>query len=58
MSGVSFYIFMAATLGGMEQRRLGVKCVVMDTRRRSVLSGVVMASAAARPGKVDAVVQL
>ena len=49
---------MAHVLGGMEQWRLGVKCVVMDTRKRSTLSGVVVASAAARPGKVDAVVQL
>ena len=44
---------MAAALGGMEQRSLGVRCVVMDTRRRSTLSSVVVASAAARPGKVD-----
>ena len=57
-SGVSLYIFMAAALGGMEQRRLGVRCVVMDTRRRSTLSGVMVASAAARPGKVDTSVQL
>ena len=49
---------MAAVLDGMEQWRLGVRCVVMDTRRRSTLSGVVVASAAARPGKVDAAVQL
>ena len=29
-SCVSFYIFMAAVLGGMEQRSRGVKCVAMD----------------------------
>ena len=57
-SGVSFYIFLAAALGGMEQRRLGVRCVVTDTRRRSTLSGVVVASAAVRPGKAVATVQL
>ena len=57
-SGVSFYIFMAEVLGGMEQRRLGVRCVAMDTRRRSTLSGVVVASAAARPGKADVAVEL
>ena len=53
-SGVSFYIFMAAVLGGMEQWRLGVRCVAMDTRKRSTLSGGVVA---ARLGKVDAAVQ-
>ena len=39
-SGVSLCIFLAVALGGMEQRRLGVRCVVTDTRRRSTLSGV------------------
>ena len=58
MSGIYFYIFMAAVLGGMGQRRLGVRCVAMDTRRRSTLSGVVVASMAERPGMVDATVQL
>ena len=55
-SGVSFYIVLAAALGGMEQRRLGVRYVVTDTRRRSTLSGVVVGSTTARPGKVDATV--
>ena len=45
---------MAAVLDGMEQWRLGVRCVVRDTRRRSTLSGVVVASMAERPDKVDA----
>jgi len=45
-SGVSFYIFMAAVLGGMEQWRLGVRCVAMGTRRSTTLSGVVVASMA------------
>ena len=49
---------MAEVLGGMEQRRLGVRCVAMDMRRRSTLSGVVVALAATRPGKIDAAVQL
>ena len=49
---------MAEALGGMDKRRLGVRCVVMDTRRRPTLSGVVVASAAARSGKVDVAVHL
>ena len=57
-SGVSVYIFLAEALGGMEQRRIGVICVVTDTRRRPTLSGVVVASAAARPGKAVTTVQL
>ena len=44
---------MVVVLGGMEQWRLGVRCVAMDTRRRSTLSGVVVASMAERPDKVD-----
>ena len=40
----------------MEQWRLGVRCVAMDTRRRSSLSGFVVASMAERPDKVDTAV--
>ena len=43
---------MATALGGMEQRRLGVRCVAMD--RRTMLSGVMVASMVERPDKVDA----
>ena len=45
---------MAAVLDGMERWRLGVRCVAMDTRRRSTLSGIVVASMAEWPDKVDA----
>ena len=47
-----------AGLGGMEQRGLAGGRVMMDERRMVALSGVVVASTAARPGKVDAAVQL
>ena len=43
-----------AGLSGMEQLGLAVGRVLMDERRMVALSGVVVASAAARPGKVDA----
>ena len=43
-----------AGLGGMEQR--GGR-VMMDERRMVALSGVVVTSTAARPGKLDAAVQ-
>ena len=36
---------MAALLDDMEQCRLGDRCVAMDTRRRSTLSELVVASA-------------
>ena len=47
----------AGRLGGMEKRGLGDGRVMMDERRMVALSGVVVASTAARPGKVDATVQ-
>ena len=43
-----------AGLGGMEQRGLAGGRVMMDDRRMVALSGVVVASTTARPGKVDA----
>ena len=46
-----------AGLGGMEQRGLADGRVMMDEHRMVALSGVVMASTAARPGKVDAAIQ-
>ena len=46
-----------AGLSGMEQRGLAGGRVMMDERRMVALSGVVVASTAARPGKVDAAVQ-
>ena len=46
-----------AGLSGMEQRGLAGGHVLMDERRMVALSGVVVASTAGRPGKVDARVQ-
>ena len=43
-------------LGGMEQRGLAGGRVMMDEHRMVALSGVVVASTAARPGKVDSAV--
>ncbi len=57
-SGVASTLSSTVGLGGMAQWRLGVRCAEMDSRRRVTLPGVVVASAAARPGKVDAAVQL
>ena len=46
-----------AGLSGMEQRGLAGGRVMMDERRMVALSGVVVTSTAARPGKVHAAVQ-
>ena len=43
-------------LSGMEQRGLAGGRVMMDERGMVALSGVMVASTAARPGKVDATV--
>ena len=56
--GVASTISTAAGLGGMVQQSLDDRLVLMDSRRRVSRSGVVVASTAARPGKVDAAVQL
>ena len=45
-------------LDGVAQCRFGVRCGRMDSRRRTTLSGVVVASMAERPGTVHATVQL
>ena len=45
-------------LSGMEQRGLAAGRVLVDERRMVTLSGVVVESTAARPGKVDAAVHL
>ena len=45
---------MTADLGGVVQWRLGARCVVLDSRRRGLLSGVMMASMAERPNKIEA----
>ena len=42
-----------AGLSGMEQWGLAGGRVMMDERRMAALSGVVVASTSARPGKVD-----
>ena len=44
-------------LGGMEQRGIAGGRVMMDERGMVALSVIVVASTAARPGKVDAAVQ-
>ena len=44
---------MTADLGGVAQWRLGARCAVMDSRRRQ-LSGVMVASMAEWPDKVEA----
>ena len=46
-----------AGLSGMEQRGLAGEQVMMDEYMMVALSGVVVMSTAARPGKVDAAVQ-
>ena len=46
-----------AGLSGMEQRGVAGGRVIMDERRMVALSGVVVASTAAKPGKVHAAVQ-
>ena len=46
-----------AGLSGMEQRGLVGGRVMMDERRMVALSGVVVASTVARPGKVHAAIQ-
>jgi hypothetical protein len=53
-SGASSYTSMAADLGGVVQWRLGVQLVVMDSCRRTMLSGIMVELMAERPGKVDA----
>ena len=49
---------MTVDLGSVAQWRLSTRCAKMDSHGRVTLSGVVVASAAARTGKVDAAVQL
>ena len=46
-----------AGLSGMEQLALVGRRAMMDERRMVALYGVVVASMAARPGKVDAAIQ-
>ena len=53
-SGASSYSLMVAYLGGVAQWRFGVRCVAMDSRRRTKLSGVVVTSMAEWPDKVEA----
>ena len=45
---------MTADLGGVVQWRLGARCAEMDSRRRRWLSGVMVASMAEWPNKVEA----
>jgi hypothetical protein len=57
-SGASSYTLIATDLDGVAQCRFGVRCGRMDSRRRTTLSGVVVASMAERPGTVHAIVHL
>ena len=52
-----FYTLMVKDLDGVAQCRFGVQCGRMDSRRRTTLSGVVVASMAERPGTVHATIQ-
>ena len=45
---------MAADVGGVALWRLDVRCTEMDSRRRRLLFGVMVASMAERPDMVDA----
>ena len=45
---------MATDIGGMALSRLGVRCTEMDSRRRRLLSGVMVTSMAEWPDKVEA----
>ena len=56
-SGVSSTVRPTTDPGGMALRSFSDGRVWMDTCRMMVLSGAVVASTAARPGKVHAVVQ-
>ena len=52
-SGTSSHSLMAAKVGDMALWRLAARCAEMDSRRRSVLSGVMVASMAEWPNKVE-----
>ena len=53
-SGASSYTSMVADLGGVAQWRLGVRCAEMASRRRRLLSSVMVTSMAEWPDKVEA----
>ena len=53
-SGFSFTTSKMADLGGVVQWGFGVRCKEMDSRRRRTLSGVMVASMAEWPDKVEA----
>ena len=60
VSLVEWYFILYIDGGGSWRRglwRFGVRCAEMNSRREVALSGVVVASTAVRPDKVDAVVQ-
>ena len=52
-SGASSYTLMTTDLGDVVQWRLGARCAVLDSRRRRLLSGVMVASMAEWPDKVE-----
>ncbi len=53
-SGASSHTLMAAEIDGMALWRLGVRCAKMGSRRRRLLSGVMVTSMAEWPDKVEA----
>ena len=53
-SGASSHTSMAADIGGMALWRLGVRSTEMDSRRRRLLSSVMVTSMAEWPDKVEA----
>ena len=53
-SGTSSHSLMAAKIGGMALWRLAARCAEMDSRRRRLLSGVMVTSMAEWPDKVEA----
>ena len=53
-SGASSYTLMTADLDGVVQWRLGARCAVMDSHSWRQLSGVMVASMAEWPDKVEA----
>ena len=53
-SDASSYTLMMADLGGMALWRLKVRCTEMDSRRRRLLSGVMVTLMADWPDKVEA----
>ena len=52
-SGTSSHSLMAARIGGMALWRFAVRCAEMDSRRRRLLSGVMVTPMAEWPDKIE-----